>query len=370
MRRRHWGVLLSFCLVVLVPLVLITAYLVVVAKDQYSSTAGFTVRQEEGGGATDLLGGIAQFAGGSVGSDSDILYEFIQSQELMQNVEARLGIREHYAQHWGEDPAFSIWPDASIEDMLWFWQRVVRVSYDQASGLIELQVLAFDPDMAQNVAREILVESQNMINALNDAARADAMSVANRDLESSLNRLKEAREALTRFRTRTQIVDPETDIQGRLGVMNNLQQQLAQALIDFDLLRETARGADPRLNQAQRKIDVIRERILAERESFASNDVGDGSLGGDYPNLIAEYERLTVDRDFAEATYRASLTAVELARAKVVRQSRYLAAYIRPTLAETSQFPRRTVIVLLGGMLLLLSWGIMMLVYYSIRDRR
>ena len=51
---------------------------------------------------------------------------------------------------------------------------------------------------------------------------------AEQDLADAVARLKTARESLVRFRTRTQIVDPESDLQGRMGVLASLQQQLAQ----------------------------------------------------------------------------------------------------------------------------------------------
>ena len=371
MRRRHWGLLASFLFLVVLPLALAGFYLFSIAQDQYSSTVGFTVRSEEGASASDLIGGLAQFAGGSgTGTDGDVLYEFIQSQEIVERIQARVDLAGHYSQYWEEDPLFSVWPEASIEDLLWFWKRVVRISYDQSSGLTELQVLAFDPDMAQRIAKEILAESQQMINALNTAAREDAMRHALSDQEAALARLKEAREALTRYRTRTQIVDPEADIQGRMGVLNNLQQQLAQALIDHDLLTENASSADPRVTQTQLRIEVIRERIERERESFASDQPAQDSGREDYPTLLAEYESLVVDREFAEETDRAALAAVEASQAKAARQSRYLAAYIQPTRAQSSEFPQRGMISGLLGMLLVLSWAILALIYYSIRDRR
>ena len=152
--------------------------------------------------------------------------------------------------------------------------------------------------------------------------------------------------------------------------MNNLQQQLAEALIDHDLLLETASGDDPRLVQAQRRIDTIRERIRLERQAFATGDIDSGAVGEDYPKLLAEYEGLIVDREFAEQTYRAALTAVDLARANAQRQSRYLATYIEPTLPESSEYPLRITLAGLAGLFLLLTWAILVLVYYSIRDRR
>ncbi len=368
-RRRHFGLVVSFFLIVALPLSLVTFYIWVVAKDQYSSLTGFTVRQEEGGGASALLGGLATLTGASASSDGDILYKYIVSQALVQEIDNNIGLRDHYSAYWKADPVFALSPDASIEDMESFWRRIVKVSFDRSSGLIEMRVQAFTSEKAQNIAREVLRLSQNMINALNEQAREDATRYALTDLEESVARLKVAREALTFFRSSNQLVDPESDIQGRMGVMNNLQQQLAQALINLDLLIGTTSDSDPRLRQAERLIEVIRGRIAGERDQLASGGTQDGGTGDDYPQLIAEYEGLVVDREFAEENYRAALAAVDLARANAARQSRYLATFITPTLAQTSEYPRRGIIFGLSTLFLLLGWSIAVLVYYSIRDR-
>ncbi len=369
MRKRHWGMVLSFVLMVLVPLALMIIYLWSWAEDQYSSTIGFTVRSEEGGAASQMLGGLAQIAGATTAADSDILYEYIQSQAIVQAVDQEIDLRTHYSQYWPRDFAFSIWPDATLEDLVWFWGRIVRISYDRSSGLTEVRVLAFDSETAERIAREIVSNSQTLINDLNVQAREDAMGYARQDVQEALERLKSAREAMTQFRTRTQIVDPAADIQNRMGVMANLQQQLAQALIEGDLLRETVSISDPRATKAQREIEVIRNRIAIERQTFATDSTENGALGEDYPSLIAEFESLSVDREFAEQTYRVALAALDLARDKVVRRSRYLATYVEPTRATESEFPRRYVLTALAALFLVMVWSILALVYYSIRDR-
>ena len=211
-------------------------------------------------------------------------------------------------------------------------------------------------------------KSQDRINELNNAARDDLMRYAELDLTDALERLKKAREALTEFRTRTQIVDPTADIQGQMGVVNNLQQQLAEALIELDLLLGTINASDPRIIQAERRIEVIRNRIAQERESFAVDDVA--GIGMDYPTLMAEFESLTVDREFAEETYRAALAALDVARDKASRQSRYLATYITPTLAERAEYPQREILMALAALFLTLAWAIGALIFYSVRDRR
>jgi len=151
--------------------------------------------------------------------------------------------------------------------------------------------------------------------------------------------------------------------------MANLQQQLAEALIEYDLLPSTTNSSDPRAKKALQRINVIRERIFIERQTFTDNSTDTGAVGEDYPSLIAEYESLTVDREFAEETYRAALAALEVARDNAARQSRYLATYIRPTLPVTAEYPKRYVLMGLAGLFLLLTWSILVLIFFSIRDR-
>ncbi|MDV4144712.1 MULTISPECIES: sugar transporter [Shimia] len=370
MRKRHWGIAASFAACVVFPVLVTMFYLWVIADDQYSSHTGFTVRSEETSGATDLLGGLASFAKVSTQTDADILYEYIQSQDIVQRIDDKLDLRTMYAAHWGSDPIFALGPNATIEDLHAYWERVVRISYDGSSGLINLEVLGFDPIEAQSVAQEIVNESQAMINTLNETAREDAMRYAETDLKQAVQRIKDARETLTRYRTRTQIVDPQTDIETRLGVLQNLQQQLAEALVEADILQQTTTENDPRLVQTRQKIEVIRSRIAHERKTFATAENEIGSLGEDYPTLIAEYESLTVDLEFAEQAYRAALTAFDVAKSNALRQSRYLATYVTPTRSQSSEYPRRFVISGLAAVLLTMLWGMGALVYYSLRDRR
>jgi capsular polysaccharide transport system permease protein len=368
MRRRHYGLIASFVLLVLAPLAVIAVYMYSYAADQFASTTGFTVRAEDGVGASDLLGGLAQFSSGS-GADADIVFEFIASQEMVQRLNQQIDLVAHYSSPYATDPIFALPPDATMEQLVTHWQSVLRVSFNQSNGLIELRVLAYDPQTAQALARAIIAESQTLVNGLNLQARSDTMRFAQQDLDAALQRLRSAREALTLFRTSTQIVDPESDLQGRMGVLNNLQQQLAEALIEFDLLSGTTTNPDdPRLAQASRRIDVIRQRIERERLTFTQDDIG--ANGEDYPTLMAEFEGLVVDREFAEESYRVALTALDVARTNAARQSRYLAVFITPTLPESAAFPRRELIVGLAALFLTLAWVILALVYYSIRDRQ
>jgi len=235
-KKRHWGLMLSFLLIVILPSAAATLYLSERAVDQYASTVAFTVRSEDVSSAADLLGGIGQTLGGSggAGSDADILYEFIRSQSLVKRIDDTLNLRDFYSRYRDVDPLFGFDPSGTIEDLTDYWQRMVRISYDAGSGLMELRVLAFDADEAQKISNAIFSESTTMINELSAIAREDATRYASEDLDLAVERLKQAREALTAFRISSEIVDPTADVQGQMGLLSTLQVQQADALIEFD----------------------------------------------------------------------------------------------------------------------------------------
>ena len=367
-KPRHWGLFCAFLIIVLMPVATTWWYLAERAVPQYASTIAFTVRSEDVSSATDILGGLAPSFGGGGTTDSDILYEFIRSQALVRQIDALVNLREFYSDHVGQDPIFGFDPTGSIEDLTAYWQRMVRISYDSGSGLMALRVLAFDPNEARMIADAIFVKSTEMINDLSAVAREDATRYAREDLELAVERLKQARESLTAFRISSEIVDPSADIAGQMGLLNLLQSQQVEALIEFDLLNNSTREGDPRLEQARRRIEVIEDRIREERRKFGVG--GSNSEDESYAETIAEFERLAVDREFAEQAYAATLSAFDAARAEANRQSRYLATYIQPTLAERSEFPNPTLIISIVSLFSFLGWAILGLAFYALRDRR
>lgn len=365
-KARHLGVLAGFAVCVALPLALAAWYLFSVAVEQFASTVGFSVRKEEVASPIELFGGIADVAS-SGSSDSDILYEFIASQEMVEALEHRIGISAIFSKP-ASDPIFAYDPSGTIEDLHEYWNRMVRVTYDTSTELIEVRVLAFAAEDARAIATGIFEECARLVDELSAIAQEDTIDFAKDELTRAVERLKTAREAMTAFRSRTQIVDPTADLQGQMGLLSTLEQQLAEALITADLLRESTRSSDPRITQANRRIAVIEARIDDERRKLGVG--GTGGTGEDYATLLAEFERLAVDRQFAEQAYTAALATYDQALAEARRKSRYLAAYIRPTLAEASKFPRRFELLGILAFLTVALWGIAVLIFYSVRDRR
>ena len=361
---RHWGILASFLLLVALPFVTITGYLFTRAADQYHSEVAFSIRSEETASATaGLIGALTQVGSGTA-SDADILYEFIRSQRIVEAIDAELDLRAIYNAAEG-DPVFTLGADAPIEALVAHWLGMVAVDYDSAAGIIHVTARAFTPDDARDISTEILSESDALVNLLSEQAREDAVRFAREELDEAEEVLRGVRKDLADFRRQYNIVDPTADVASQAGLLNALQQELAQALVDRDVLLSFTADTDQRAIQANRRITAITERIEEERSSLDLT-----GLPGSLPDVVGRYEELVVNLEFANTAFVQTLAGLGAARAEARRQSRYLAPHIQPTLATTPLYPRRAVLAGLAGLFLMLGWGMLLLVYYNVRDNR
>ncbi|PZO67411.1 MAG: sugar transporter [Paracoccus denitrificans] len=361
-KRRHLGIAMSFVIVVIIPLLISAWYLYARAADQYASLVGFSVRSESTSSPADVLGGLGSLVGSNSTSDTDVLFKFIQSRDLVERVDRRLDLRKIWSKP-ARDPIFGFHGNNSMESLVSEWRRKVTIHY--SNGMIDLRILAFDPHDAQNISTTILDESGIVINQLNDVAREDALRYSRNELQQAQERLQKARKAMSDFRHRYELVDPAADVQSQNGLVTSLQQQLAEQLVALGLLQANAQENDPRISQAELRVKVIRQQIASERQKFGS----DGS-GVALSDVVGQYETLAMDRQFAETSYTTALAGFETAQSEAVRQSRYLAPYIHPTLAQDAEFPQRAKLLLVIAGFLFGIWIVGTLMFYSLRDRR
>ena len=364
MRPRHYGVIALFVLMVVMPTLSYSWYLWTKSADQYESNVGFGSRTEDAPSTFDFLGalgGVSQ----SGSKDMDILNQFIISQELVAKLDKQLDLKAIFSKA-KDDPLNSFNKDGTIEDLLAYWQRMVIVNYDSSTGLMTLQVFAFDPQDAKKIAQSILVESTAIINDLSLTAQVDTTRYSKDALSSAEQKLGDVRIAVLDFQIKNHIVDPSNVIASQITVIGTLNQQLATAQIDLDMLTGTVGEKDLRIASLNRRVEVIQNRIAEEQSKVGGTD----SSAPGFAKLMQDFERLKVDQDFAEKAYLAALAAYDQAINDAQHKTRYLATYVAPTMAEASTAPNRPFSALIVALIGFLLWSVIVLIYYALRDRR
>lgn len=365
-RRRHIAAILSFFLLILLPVASSAWYLWMRAADQYASTLAFSIRSEEASSGIELLGGIADISG-SGANDSDILYDYLGSQQLVADIEAALGLSDLWSQP-DRDPVFAYDPSGRIEDLHDHWARMIDISHDSTRGIIEVRARAFSARSAQDINRAILEKSNHLINNINNIAHEDGIRYALDDLQRAKVRLGSARRALTEFRIVNEIVDPSVDMSSQTSLLATLDAQLTEALIDIEMLSANTRRSDTRIAQARQKAGVLRQRIAQERAKRGSGTTGADHAG--MAEIYGAYEGYMLEVEFTEQSYQAARANFDAAVSEARRNTRYLAAHIMPTLAQQSLFPQRVMILSAIALACFLLWSLIALVGFSFLDRR
>lgn len=373
-RLRLW---LGFLLMVAIPSGVAAWYLFEKAADQYASRVAFAVRSLDGVSSaplTDLLLGAGT---DSTAGDSQMLFEYLQSQPLVEAVDARLDLREIYNRPEG-DWLFSLGEAQPVEDLVEYWNLAVSVAYDPSGGIIQVEAKAFRPEDAQAVAQAVLEESETLINGLSTGARQDAVRFAEIDLAEAEGRVRDARLALQTFRAMQGTADVSGDIGQEMTLIAALRAQRSESQSEYDSKAAGSLTADsPVLAALQRRIDSLDSQIAEAEGRIADGGdapgAGDGTSAADddvdLVDAAGEQERLQVELEFATNMYTAAQGALEGARAEARRAQRYLATHIAPTFSDEAEYPQRLTWSLTILSLLLVTWSILLLIISSIRDR-
>ena len=367
-RTPWWGVL-SFALMVVLPVGLAAWYLFSIAEDRFAARAAFSIRSNDMTAPVEIFGAVTQLGTSSAVTDGQILYDFINSQPMLEHARAQLPLEAIYNRK-PSDWLYALGEEQPVEDILWHWQRMVDVSIDPASGILTVETRAFTAQDARAIAQEILSASDALVNRLSEGAREDAVRHAARELNGAEERLRTIRARLRAFRDIEQEVDPTQNAQAALGLVAMLEEEQARAQVRLDSLNSVLDSDAPRLRGLRREIDTLSLRISQERTRLGTGQTNHVENARPLSEVVGEFEELVVDREFAEQAYTLALATFEQAQAEARRQSRYLAVHIPPTLSEEAEYPDRPVFLGAIGVLCLALWAILLLIVANVRERR
>ncbi|MDK1494049.1 RkpR, polysaccharide export protein [Sinorhizobium sp. 7-81] len=371
LRWRHAIIGASFLGLVAVPATLASLYMAFIATDQYHSSASFAVRSIEGGVSSDILGMFTQASGASTVSDSYILMDYILSERMVAAADRKFKLEDVYATR-GLDYFYGIGSALPIEDKLDYWHDMVDVSFDHASGIMQVTVKAFDPKQAQEIAQFIVGQADSLVNSLSLSARNDVLRAAQDEVLAGEARLSKARAGLRDYRDKSQEISPEEGAKLAVQLIGSLEQQLTQLNADLATAKSQMSEDTPRIRVLKTRIESLEQQLAVERQRLGTGERSPTAGEPNSPDVagrIAQFEELETEREFAERAYTAALASLEKARIDANNRQRYLALFIEPTLSELAQYPNRLLNAFLVTLGLLFAWGIGVMSYYNIRDR-
>lgn len=364
-RRRRWGLLASFVALFLLPVAMAASYFGFVATDRYAASASFVIRSLDGGGTPDLMASVTGFpASSSHTSDSYVVRNYLESPDLLREIDDELNLRGHFSQDH-IDPIARLKPESSFEDMVEYWQWRISTSYDSTTGIVSFEVQAFDPGTAVRVARSALAAADRLVNDLSETARRDSVQFAADEVARAEARVRDVSLDLVAFRAESGAVDPMVNAQLDAELVSSLEAKLVKVQSQIDEVAGSVGENSPILKQLNRQAKAYRQQI-AERKSLIG--AAGQAASAKTAETLAGYEALVIEKQFAEQTYASAMASLEAARLDADRQQRYLGVFTRPFVPSEPAYPLRLRDFLLIAAAAFAVWAIAALVGFAVRD--
>lgn len=356
---------LLFVLCVLIPSVLAIVYFSFMASDIYTSESSFIIRSPERQSSSSGLSLILRSAGFSRAQDDSYAVDtFISSRDALNQLQSTLAVKEKYSasnidyfNRFGTSLSGN-----SFESFYKYYQEKVKVKTDTSTAITKLTVKAYSAESAYKINEKLLRLSETLINNINNNARRDLITFAETEMAKAEEQATRATQALTNYRNRNRVFNPEGQSTQVLAQITKLQDQLVQSKLQLAQIQSVAPD-NSQIQPLQIQIKVLEKEIQNQK----SNVVGDRQS---FTSQSGNFQRLQLEKELADKQLIAAMTSLEQARNDAVRKQLYLERVAQPSLPDAALEPKRLKGIIATILLGLMVWGILSMLVAGAREHK
>ncbi len=382
------GLLLSFCLCVALPTALSGIYYYIFAADQYVAEFKFSVMEASPvlpglppslttTSPTAATGGSPMMAlmgssgspvmGGSMAPIQNFMVtDYLLSSQVVGELQKRLDVRALY-----DSPVakYDVWArfDRSLpmERFMRYWPRMVTATYDPMTGVADVLVRAFTPQDALAIANTMVSLSEDLVNKVAQRPQQDAVRFAEGELTRAKERVKRARAALTEYRLQEGVIDPSGVVSTNIALVQTLRAQLSQQQADLATFVSQQQNANsPAAQQMRSRVAGTKDQVAKLEKEISKDREGNRIL----TELVDRYERIDLERQYAQGMLVSAEQALDQARANAAAQHLYLTPYVRPSLPEYPIYPKKIQGVLIAAIAFFGLWLVGVMIHRSVSE--
>ena len=348
-RKFAIGSLFAICVI---PTLLVAAYFGLIASDQYSVEARFSVRGRELS-QIDKLGSMTGLPALQQSQDSLLVVDYVQSRGIVERLEKEIDLRSLYSR-----PQIDWWfrfdPTESIEQFVRYWRKRITVEVEFPSGIVALYVRAFTAADALRIGNAVLNASEELVNDLSNRSRRDALRKAGEEVDRAEQRLSTIRAQFRELRDNVRLIDARKAGEEVSKLLSDLK--LERIRVDSELQVNASRNITSDAPQV-RNLRARTQAVSAQIASLESTLTTAGSgVNGTVAEALTRFDKVRLDQEWAEKFYETVAGSLEKARTDLDRQQVYLEAFVKPVLPEEAEFPRRRWLTFLFALASFATW--------------
>jgi capsular polysaccharide transport system permease protein len=247
-----------------------------------------------------------------------------------------------------------------------YFNTMVDISLEPMTNATTLRVRSFRPEDSKALAEQLLHSAEALVNRLSERARNATLQIAHQEAEVAERRVQEARAALVVFREQERELDSAGAVQSAVALRGQLEAMLAQARAELTERLKFMQPDNPALQATRNRIEALERQIIAERSRHTEGAASSGE--GVLSRQLASFERLMLEREFADRQLASATASLEAARVEAQRQQIFLSRIAEPNLAVYPLYPRKLTILVSIFVGLAISYGIGWLLIVGMRE--
>ena len=352
-RKKMMLLLVRLAAFVLLPTLIAGYYFYAVATPMYSTKSEFLIlKAESSGGAMGSLFSGTQFA---TNQDAIAVQSYLTSKDAMLRLDRDEGFKSHFTQGF-IDPIQRLDPEPTNEEAYSLYKRHVQIGYDPTEGVIKMEVMAADPEVAADFSKALIGYAEERVDNLSLRKRSNAVTDAEQGLADAEAARRDAQEKLVRMQQEGNVVDPEGRIAALRSQINTYELQLQEKQLQLQALLDNSRPNQAKVEGAQgdiRRLEALLDRLNREMTTATT---GKDSLA----EVAVQIKLAEADLSTRDLMLQTALERLEQARRDADSQARYLTTSVVPVPSEDPSYPRKfenTVLAFLifGGIYLMIS---------------
>lgn len=330
---RWQSFLLLFCIV---PTVLYTAYLMLLASPQYTSEFRIQIKSPNALQSVSI-GALLGLAGGA-SPTSDAGYavtQYLESPAAWKDLDRRIRIQSMY-DRVGTDWFHRLDRNAPIEEKVRYWKKRLDAHFETTTLTVTVRVSAFTPEEAERISQEIFKLSEKLLNDMSMRARADRVKQATAEVDDAQARVQDVEQKLLVARRRSGVIDPAKQVTLDLSRVADLQRAVDQAQIEVNTWGRYLSADAPAIAAAKAKLSAAQDELARVK---VGNINGNGGGTTPLPPTIKAFSELEIARDYAMKRFEAAMANLNGAQMDAERQQLYFDTIVGPQRPQQQSYP-------------------------------
>lgn len=352
----HWAICITLIMAVAI-------YYSVWASDRYVSHANVVLESPQISTPELNFSALLSGSGSANTSDMLLLRDYLLSMDMLQLLVKKADFRNHYPNN-GDYFSRLNSPDVPLEELHDYYLKRVSVELDDYAGVLRIDVEAYTPEEAHEIAQLLLTEGERHMNEMGRRLAEEQV----RFLEAQVDELKkdfnQTRQALLDYQNANGLVSPTGTVENINTVVATLEGQLAVMKARKTALSSYQSSRSAEMMRVNSEIDALNQQIEQERNRVAKQS------GNALNAVSSQYQTLQLQAQFAQDSYSGALSALQNTRIEAARKLKQVSVLQAPTFPQYPEKPERIYDITVFAVIALFITLIVNMLILIIKDHR